>query len=635
MPSGLGPFPAILEYLPYRKRDGTAPRDETTHPVFADAGYVCVRIDIAGSGDSDGHLKDEYCEQELDDGEAVLEWIAAQSWCSGNVGIIGISWGGFNGLQLAYRQPEALKAVVSVASTSDRFIDDCRYMDGCLLTDNFNWSAQLSTYQARPPDPEIREDWREEWVSRMQGLPFFGAKWLCHQTRDEYWEHGSVCEDFSRVTVPVLAVTGWADAYVNTPLILLENLNGPTKALIGAWEHRYAHLSRVNPSDFHSEVIGWFDRWLKYEQNGAEDLPSYRAFMQEHFNPQPVSTPRRGRWVAETSWPSPNIRHMNWYLGKSALTKSVQNGTVTVATPAHVGNAGGNYYAGMLAENELPGDQRPDDALSVCFDTPALDDPLELMGRACLTINFLVNRPVAQIVVRLCDVSPDGVSQRISFRAVNLTYHGNNETPETLSPGKLYSATIKLNECAHRLRKGHKLRLALSNSYWPMVWPAPEPVILELDLAGCKLDLPIRSVGVETEAAAPDFPQDHPILMSQILRHPDSTVRFETLPDGTFVRENEDDLGETRNPDHGLVSGYRISTRYSIHPDNPTSAKIESRWQFSCGRGKWQTEIEIEGTMTCDRDNFYLTRKLRSTESVHKSEVVTKEWSESIPRGLL
>ena len=315
MPAGDGPYPAILEYLPYRKRDGTAPRDQTTHVVFAAAGYVCIRVDIAGTGDSDGMFDDEYSEQELNDGEAVLAWIAARDWCDGKIGMIGISWGGFNGLQLAYRQPEALKAVVSVASTTDRYADDIHFMGGCLLSDNANWAGQMFAYQSRPPDPSLRSDWRDVWVERMENLPFMAADWLAHPMRDAFWRHGSVCEDYLRIKVPVLTTTGWADAYVNAPSQLATNLSGPVKALVGPWEHRYAHISKLGASDFHSEVLRWFDRWLKGEENGAEDLPDYRVYMQEHFNPTKANKPRKGRWIAEENWPSEHVGKRTVWLG--------------------------------------------------------------------------------------------------------------------------------------------------------------------------------------------------------------------------------------------------------------------------------------------------------------------------------
>jgi len=634
LPSGPGPFPTILEYLPYRKRDGTAARDETTHPVFAKAGYACVRVDIAGTGDSDGQFDDEYSKQELRDGDEILTWLTAQSWCDGNVGMIGISWGGFNGLQMAYRQPEALKAVVTVASTTDRYADDIHFMGGCLLSDNVNWASQMFAYLSRPADPALREDWREDWINRMQTLPDMAADWLSHPTRDAFWKHGSICEDFGKVTLPVLAITGWADSYVNTPALLAEKLTG-AKALVGPWEHRYAHISKLGAADFHSEVVGWFDRWLKGEQNGAEDLPAYRAFMQEHCNPTAQNSPRQGRWIAEAQWPSANISRQEMFLGTDGLTDHTQSGQVVLATPAHVGQASGYFCPGMRIDNELAGDQADDDALSVCFETNPLEEALELMGRAELKISFSVDQPTAQIVARLCDVSPEGVSQRISYRPLNLTHYKSHETPEALLPRQRYEAVILLNEMAHRLRPGHKLRLALSNSYWPIVWPSAQPTEITLDLDNCVLTLPVRIGDNGVDPAAPGAPKDFPVLQTEALRDIASRSDRRQEEDGTVILETFDDYGKFRDLDHGFESGSHVALRYSIHPDDPTKAAYESHWNFTYGRGEWQVEIETENTMTCDADHFYLHRKLRATEGAEKSEVLVKDWSRTIARGLL
>lgn len=634
IPRGIGPVPAILEYLPYRKRDGTAPRDETTYAVFAKAGYAGVRVDIAGTGESDGIFDDEYSEQELSDGEAVLAWIASRDWCDGKVGMIGISWGGFNGLQLAYRQPDALKAIVSVASTTDRYADDIHYMGGCLLSDNANWAAQMFAYLSRPPDPVLKPDWRGTWIKRMNDLPFMAADWLDHPTRDAFWKHGSVCEDYAEIKVPVLAMTGWADAYINAPSQLVANLNAPAKALMGPWEHRYAHISKLGAADFHSEVLGWFDRWLKDEQNGAEDLPDYRVFMQEHFNPTAQNKPRQGRWIAEAKWPSPNVVLQTYYLGDGGLEQAPQGGERTVATPAHLGQASGVFCAGMRINNELPSDQSGDDALSVCFDL-SLDAPLELLGRAVLNITFTSDAPVAQIVARLCDVSPDGVSQRISYRPLNLTHHSSHETPQALVPGQRYRTSIALNECGHRLRAGHTLRLALSNSYWPIVWPSPTATTLTLDLSKCSLEIPVRTVATEIEPSAPPAPQDFPTLGADILREPLATARTDVMGNGLIVQETFDDYGASRDPYHGLEVGSHVMTRYTIHPDDPTNARFDSHWAFTFQRDGWCVEIETDNSMTCDAENFYLHRNLRAVEGVAKTEVMTKEWSQTIPRGLL
>ncbi|WP_027257510.1 CocE/NonD family hydrolase [Leisingera aquimarina] len=635
MPEGEGPFPAILEYLPYRKRDGTAPRDETTHPVFAAEGYACIRVDIAGTGDSEGVFDDEYSEQELSDGEAVLAWIAAQSWCTGSIGMIGISWGGFNGLQLAFRRPAALKAVVSVASTVDRYADDIHYMGGCLLSDNANWGSQMFAYQSRPADPELRPDWRADWIKRIEEMPFMPAEWLRHQERDGQWKHGSVCEDWSAIQAPVLAITGWADAYVNAPPALAANLQVPAKAMIGPWEHRYAHIAKLDPVDFHGEVLAWFGKWLKGEETGAEDLPGYRVYMQEHFNPAMQNKPRQGRWVAEAQWPSPNVQERVMHLGAGVLAGEAASGTQAVSSPATVGQASGYFCPGMRFDNELAGDQAGDDALSACFDSAPLESPLELLGRPRVKVAFSVDRPVAQLVARLCDVSPEGVSQRITFRPLNLTCRNGFEAPRKLVPGERYEAEIELNECAHRLKAGHMLRLALSTSYWPIVWPAPEAAEVTLHLESCTLALPERRVSQEIAPQNPGAPRAYPLLQAEQLRDAGGTSKTWTREDGALVLDTFDDYGKAVDPYHSMCVGSHVSMHYEVHPDDPATAAFASDWNFEFERGGWQVSIDTENKVTCDRDNFYLWRRVTALEGVNKEVVLVKEWKETIPRGVL
>ncbi|HKK60164.1 MAG TPA: CocE/NonD family hydrolase, partial [Salinivirga sp.] len=242
------PVPAILEYIPYRKRDFKAVRDEETYTFYAQHGYAGVRVDLRGSGESEGILRDEYLQQELDDGLAILSWIAAQDWCNGNVGIIGISWGGFNGLQLAALQPPELKAVVSVASSDDRYQDDVHYMGGNLLTDNLSWASTMFAYNSCPPDPElVGEKWYDMWMERLEGSGLWLKKWLEHQRYDDYWRHASVMCNYDKIKAPAYVVSGWADGYSNTIFRLLENLKIPTKGLVGPWGHKYPHHGSPGP----------------------------------------------------------------------------------------------------------------------------------------------------------------------------------------------------------------------------------------------------------------------------------------------------------------------------------------------------------------------------------------------------
>jgi putative CocE/NonD family hydrolase len=642
LPKSHHPHPAILEYLPYRKRDGTAERDATTHAYFVEHGYACIRVDIAGTGDSEGQFDDEYSEQELSDGEAVLEWIARQDWCDGSIGIIGISWGGFNGLQLAHRRPPSLKAVVTVASTADRYADDIHYMGGCLLSDNANWGATMLAYLSRPADPLLRQDWREDWIARMENMPDLTSKWLKHQTRDEYWKHGSICEDYSRINIPVLAVTGWADAYVNTPGYLAEHLNTCTKALIGPWEHRYPHLSKLGAADFCSEVLAWFDRWLKDQQNGVENLPDYRVFCKEFAPPTRTMTPPKGRWVAEIEWPSPNITEKDVFLNGGALTDEAGHGQAIISNPAHVGMASGYFCPGMRFDNELAADQAEDDALSAHFDMNLPED-LEIMGQPRLKIAFRVDQPVAQIVARLCEVDNNGVSQRITYRPFNLTHGQSHETPSApihempsaLIPGQRYIAEFPLNACAHRLQAKHRLRLSLSTSYWPIVWPSPKPVTITVEENESVLTLPVRNNNKITPPAHPA-----PIKMVESdsaikIRPSDGWAKDYTEPDGTIIQESFDDFGQSQDRIHGMNVSSHVNTRYSIHPGDPTRASLLVRWNFSYQRDDWQVEIDTSSHMTCDHENFYLHRKLRAMEGAVKTELLNKEWSEAIPRGLL
>jgi predicted acyl esterase len=149
------PVPAILEYIPYRKRDGTRPGDDPRHRWWAGHGYASVRLDIRGTGESEGLITDEYARQEQDDAVEAIAWLAAQPWCSGAVGMTGISWGGFNSLQVAARRPPALKAIITHCSTDDRYADDVHHMGGCLLTDGFFWGSAFYHFMTRPPDPAI------------------------------------------------------------------------------------------------------------------------------------------------------------------------------------------------------------------------------------------------------------------------------------------------------------------------------------------------------------------------------------------------------------------------------------------------------------------------------------------------
>ena len=263
-----------------------------------------MRVDLRGSGESDGVLQDEYLQQELDDGVEVLRWIGAQPWCTGAVGMMGISWGGFNGLQIAALQPPELEGVITLCSTDDRYADNVHHMGGCMLGDNLSWASTMFDQNACPPDPAlVGERWRDQWLERLDGSGLWLEKWLRHQRRDDYWKHGSVAEDYSAIRCPVYAVSGWADGYCNAVFRLVAGLAGSgCKGLVGPWAHKYPPLGEPGPAiGFLQEALRWWDWCLKGIDTGIMDEPRLRVWMQDSVPPSARYDVRPGRWVA--GWP--------------------------------------------------------------------------------------------------------------------------------------------------------------------------------------------------------------------------------------------------------------------------------------------------------------------------------------------
>lgn len=613
------PVPAILEYLPYRKRDGTARRDALTHPWFAGHGYAAVRVDLRGSGESDGLLRDEYLKQEQDDALEVIAWLTRQPWCDGAVGMIGISWGGFNALQVAMRRPPALKAVVTVCSTVDRYADDIHHKGGVQLAENLGWSSTMLAFQSRPPDPLLVGDrWRGMWLERLRELPHLVAAWLDHPTRDAYWKHGSVREDWAAVRCPVLAVGGWNDAYKNAPAQLLENLRAPVKAIVGPWLHQYPHFAPPGPRiGFLQECLRWWDRWLKGVANGAEDAPAYRAYLLDGgVPPRGWIEDWPGRWVAEAAWPSPGVRAETLHLNADGGLGREPGAEVlrAVRSPLATGLAGGEYCAIWLGP-ELPLDQRRDDAGSLCFDGPPLAEPLDLLGAPVLELEVAADRPVAFVVARLCDVAPDGASARVSYGVLNLCQRADRERPEPLEPGRRCKVRIALDHCGWTVPAGHRLRVAVSTAYWPMLWPAPEPVTLTLVAgAASRLELPVRAARAEPTVAFPP-PEAAAAQPLETLREPAHRRRIEEdVGSGETVLTVLDDFGRTRDLAHGLETAMVARETWRVREGEPLSARGETHWTVELARGGWSVRTETFAAMRGDADVWRVEARVEAYE---------------------
>jgi putative CocE/NonD family hydrolase len=630
------PVPAVLEYLPYRKDDGTAIRDRVIHEYFAGHGYASVRVDLRGSGDSDGLLLGEYLPQEQQDALEVIAWLASQPWCTGQVGMMGISWGGFNSLQIAACRPPALKAIITVCSTDDRYTDDCHYMGGCLLgSDMLNWASIMLAYNGRPPDPDVTgERWREIWLDRLENTPPFIESWVAHQLRDDFWKQGSVDEDYHAITCPVYAVGGWVDPYTNSIPRLLAGLNVPRKGLIGPWSHSYPHTALPQPMiGFLQECLRWWDHWLKGIDTGIMKEPMLRVWMPEAVPPQPLELAWPGRWVAEPAWPPAAPNPKTYLLSESRLVETREKEAAVTFQGAQINGSAAGVWCPYGTTMGMPVDQRTDDGLSLCFTSAPLKEPMEILGFPEVHLKLSVDQPEALVAVRLCDVAPEGTSRLVSWGLLNLTHRAGHDRVVRLEPGKVYAVQVQLNITAHHLAERHRWRVAVSPTYWPHAWPSPMPVNLTLFTGvDSRLTLPLRTARPEDASLAPfGPPEGAPPLEYESLR-PESATRTFTHDEVNGCLQMVDCIDEGRNRiiSSNVIYDSLITNTFSIREGKPLSARVQCNRRIEISRASWQTRVETLSVMTADAQYFLLTNILDAYEGPVR--IFSKSWTKKLPR---
>ncbi len=627
------PVPAILEYLPYRKRDGTHVRDALTHPYFAARGYASIRVDMRGNGDSEGLMFDEYAKQEQDDAIEVIAWLTIQKWCTGKVGMIGISWGGFNGLQVAARAPAALKAVVTICSTDDRYADDIHYKGGCLINENLGWAATMLAYSSRPPDPKIvGAKWKKMWLDRLKNEPFLLIPWLQHPTRDTYWKPGSVCENYGAIEAAVLCVGGWNDAYTNAVPRLMKGLRSPCKAIIGPWAHKYPHFAVPEPRiGFLQECLRWWDQYLKGEATGVARDPAFRTYIMNAEKPEGFKETWPGRWVSDEIWMSGKVDIRQWHLNADGIGGSAGEETpLTIASPQATGVDGGEFCIIWLGK-EFPGDQKRDDASSLTFDTPSLVADMDIMGAPVVELEIASDKPVAFIAVRLNDVWPTGEVSRVTYGLLNLTHRDSHEVPSALEPGKRYRVTIRMDDIAMRIPRGHRLRVSLSTSYWPMMWPAPEPVTLTVYAGKSSVHMPIRrEIQNEVSLGWKSAESAEPVKQREI-KAP-WNKREVTVKDGVTTLEIVDDFGIYEIEHIKLIHHGVGREWHTIKDGDPLSAVMKTHWTEMRERGKWKIRTETYGELKATKTHWLVKGKIDAFEGAKK--IFTKKFDQKIERKL-
>ncbi len=613
---GDGPFPAVLESLPYRKDDDCLARDHETYVYMAERGIAGVRIDIRGTGASTGVILDEYVAQEQRDNLAVMEWLEGQDWCSGNLGMWGISWGGFSALQAAMLRPPQLKAIVAMHATHDRFASDVHYTGGSLhAAEQLDWPGSMVSTNALPPDPEIFGDgWFDEWMRRLENTPQWPFEWLRHQSRDDYWLHGSPCADYRSIQCPTLLVGGWLDGYVDGMAALAEHLICPTRTVIGPWGHDRPAGGSVRPTLDHFDLMArWFGHHLRGDRNGVmEDLPPVAVYIRTGLPNDGDAV--AGFWRSEQAWPPDDAEDLVLALSDLHHDSVVWSGPQWVGSHAPFWDRGGFDTR----------DSREDDAVSMRFETDPLTESIEILGTPVLQATVTTDSEEGLISARLIAIDPEGNNHLVGRASRNLAFPRDLSEPVTPVPGEPFEVSVPLWVTSQVIPAGWRLRLALSGADFPIAWPPSKRFTLTIDPDRSRLVLPI----------VPERGQDRILAIPPAADLPDSpteTTRYDsawsvTKETGAAVYRAEKGGTEVQPT---LTYDTDQWWTVSVDDDDPATTVGHTWSRSALRRPGW--DVSAEGSIHIEGgDSFLVTIDLVAHHN--GEEVFRRTWAESIPR---
>jgi putative CocE/NonD family hydrolase len=629
---GTNNYPVLLEYLPYRKDEARA-RNHSVYSYFLNEGYAVARVDIRGTGNSQGvPIPYEYSDIELDDGEVVIDWLSKQEWSTGKVGMFGISWGGFNAIQMAMRNPPAMKAFVSLMATEYLYQEDVHYMDGIMHTDSWMMSTDLNQALPGAPDFIMDEEWMEQ---RFNMKPSVYA--YMHQQRDgPWWDRASAKGQYDKIKVPGFHIGGWYDGYRNSLPRMLEHVDAPVKAMIGPWDHYFPHNAWPEPRmEWRYEAVRWFDQFLKDEDTGILDEPKFAVYVRNYYAPDPATSKIPGHWRWEDGWPIERIQKQEWFAqaDNGLSTNSADATTHTMDYKASMGLEGGGP---TMWWGSITPDQQPMDDHSLVYDSEPLAEEIEILGRPIARLNVSADATRANWVVRISDVAPDGQVTQVGGAAFNGTHRNSAREPEDIVPNEVFPLDIELHFTSWVFPEGHKIRVAVSNSMWPMLWPTHTPFTSTLEIGGetgARIELPVVPKGPER---SPEFkvPVPGPELAG-----------FETLDAGNITGYAA--ITEIRtDPDTGEAYGFATNTGATRYPwgierfeeeiehrtsdENPVNTSVTGRYVLTEELEDRTLRFEQEVSFTSDEENFYL--KFDRRVYVNDELFGENAWDEAIHR---
>jgi putative CocE/NonD family hydrolase len=631
---GRGRFPVLLEYLPYRKTEGRGGR-YSFYAYFVRRGYVVARVDIRGTGNSEGTLiPHEYSEIEQSDGEHVIAWLARQPFSNGNVGMFGISWGGFNAIHMAMRRTPALKAIIAVDATDDLYQDDVHFMDGMIHVDSWEMSQDLAN--AMPGAPDFRID--DRYFAERFDRPPWMLTYKRHQRDGPFWDRTALKTRYDSIQIPAFLVGGWYDGYRDSIPRMLEHMKAPVKAIIGAWNHTYPDEPYPKPGfDWRHEALRWFDQWLKGRDTGIMREPRLAVYVRDWHPPGPYLEEAPGHWRYEEGWPIARIRERVLYpRGDRSLSESAPaaSGEQLRYMPTTGVEAGGP----VMWFGDVAPDQRPTDAFSLVYETPPLEEELEILGLPRAELQVSADAPLAHWFARVNDVAPDGTVTLVANAGQNGAHRMSARDPKAIEPGVRFPLEIELHFTSWVFPKGHRIRLAVGNAQWPMIWPTPYPMTTTLYLGpeGSRLLLPVVP---RAERPRPTY------LPIPAGGKEDRLPGFESIDAGTISGYGEISSVD-RNPQTGKATVVATSTSASRYPwgeehntESITHEAEDGKPEATSVRGEYGTTVKLKDrtlrwearvVFRSDRQNFYYSGVRRLVQD--GTLVREKSWEQTIPR---
>ncbi len=676
-------FPAILEMIPYGKDNWRRNADIARGTYLARRGYALCRVDVRGTGSSGGVALDEYTSAETLDGFDAVEWLAAQPWCDGAIGMWGISYGAFTSIQVAKLRPPHLRAIVPVQGTDDRYMSDVHYIGGCVTVSELSqYAVSQVGMNAMPPDPAlVGEGWREAWLARLEATPPWLIEWLRQQHDGPYWRQGSLAPDYDAIEAAILHVGGWMDSYVDAALRMQAARSTRSRTIVGNWVHGLPSSATPGPNlDELHEIVRFFDRWLKGIANGADDEPAVVWFEREYAEPEPFPASLPGRWRAASAYPHPDVAPREWRFagGSLPLVGGLVGSDADVAGDAATPGAPGP--AGTLGAADAPGapdapdapdgpggidryrhrptvgtraalswgaggppnglarDLRPDEALGPTYTSPPLEAALAILGVPEVVLHLSVSAPVATAVVRLMDVAPDGTSAHVSAAILNLTHRASHVSPEPLEPSRVEAIRLPMRPAGYRFLPGHRIRVSVASSSWPVVWPSPFPAEFELHRGGAtpsRLILPVvPPAGGPGDLPVPVFKTTPPALpeigAAGAADEPVWQVTTDVLAGGVTVTVH-DGGGDVLEDGRHLYAAETLTM--TAFDDDPARAVLDADVVYRWHEHAFETEIRARSTQTSDAEAFHLTVDLEV--DVDGAPFFRRAWHETIERRLV